>query len=415
MRTGSWKLLVKNFSAQGLNTLLGLVFTIAGARLMSLADYGELRYMMTLLPLLMACTLPGFDSIILRKANLREQVPLRNIFYIRLVTGCVGALSVSVALYFFSPALSASLKFLLLITALLLPFFETATGYKNYLIGIGLRNQSLNLVFFSRLTSMLLFLLLGLLIYSHYLSPLWIYPSYLLAIILPTIWTFSLIARKIRHAENFFPIKWHALILPAAVSTIASLTYTYAYSMDKLWIRNLSGAQALAIYSILVMVPQELAKLCDTSFPLYYKRLFFDRNTEKRKIHIGRAFFSLLTAIVVLLLYANTFKFFSPWIFGEKYSYPFYLCLLSGMLIFGQAFEYFNSHKIFAHHGSRGQFIYTLLNLALCSIFIPIGIKLGGLSGLLLALLFKQLLLPIFYYSGVSITSKLHFDSRKFF
>lgn len=395
------KLIGKNIGTQGINTLLAFGFMIVAARLLSTSDYGELRYTMIMLPLFMAFTLPGYDSMILRDTSLGGSSPLWRIFRVRFAGGLAGSLLILVTIALLHPLLGNTLFFFLVATAILLPFFETGTGYRNYLVGRGLRHKSLNLVFQARFASLILFASMGGLILELGGAAVWLYPTYLSAMIVPTLAAFMLVILRCRGRRLALRHQKGGIsIVPAITATAASVVYTFAYSLDKLWLRADLGAEALARYSILVMAPLELAKLLDATLPLYYLRLFFSQGASPyTSSHHRIPIFLATVAVGMLASYTVLFYFFSSSVFGAAYSYPLPLVFLSSLLMLGQSFEYFYNHKIFACIGSKGQLVYAVLNLAACTAVIPLGLSFGEELGLISALIAKQILiLPLFHW-----------------
>lgn len=383
------KLLTANALAQGLGTVIALLFTIIGARGMSVFEYGELRTAMTLLPLLMIITLPGFDTLILKQTSQKRPIPLRRILYVRMGLGLCAGLLLLAATLFWRSHLSSPLFFFFISTALLLPFYEVASGYRNTLLGYKRPLRGTQLLLQARLLCLLLFLTFSAIIYSTKLSFLWVYPAWMLAAIIPGFWNY--LRLLIPRGRRFRVQRGSANILAAITITSAGFIYTLAYSIDKLWVRHELGAEQLALYALLIMIPQELAKIFDTSLHLFYRHLFFNAQLNRTKLGL----LALLLSPPLMLAYAIGFYFLSPLLFGPAYSYSFLTVLASSLLIPGLALEHAATHHFLTRHGERGMFLYTTSNLVLTALAVPIGTAQGGLTGLLLALAIKQFALPV--------------------
>jgi O-antigen/teichoic acid export membrane protein len=390
--SGRVGLIASNSFAQGVGTGSALLFTMLGTRLLPVADYGELRFMMIVLPLAMALSLPGFDSVILRATGLRARVPLVRILVTRMLAGCLGSLLTACALIFLADQIGETLRFLLVATAVLLPMFETATGYRNYLLGRGLRNSGNRLLLQARLGGLALFLAIAATIQPLGIAALWIYPAWMATTILFTM----LSALRVLLRRNRTGFRWRQfggrLPLSEAVAvTLAGVVYTFTFSLDKLGVRTTLGPEQLALYSLLIMVPQELAKLVDSNISLFYRDLFFSRDRPQGKTVARYLGFALLG----LAAYVITFHWLSALIFGPAYHYSIGLVALSCLLFAGQSTEYFIIHQTLAVSGARAMFGYSLCNLFATSLVIWSGLMLGGIVGLILLLVAKQITLPV--------------------
>lgn len=395
-------LIIKNGFAHGLHVIVSLGFAIAGTHLLSLDDYGELRTAIIILPLLMAVSLPGYDSVLLRNSNLNKPVHLLRIFFCRFTFALTGSAVLLGGLYFYQDQLSVSLLFFLLSIAILLPFFETGTGYRNYLIGTRLRDKALSLVTQSRLISIALLFIFFSGIFWLDITRLAILPAYMLALIIPVFFFFFSVALRQRFSragtksKNLSWFQSEKLNLHAALATtLAGVIYTLAFSFDKLWVRYELGAAALASYAVLVMVPQEISRLFDAMIPLFYRSLFFGKdNKEKKNISLYAFFIPLISVCYVI-----SFYFLSPFIFGQNYSYPFLTVILSGFLMCGFSFEFYCSHKVFISLGAKKLCVYSLVNL-IVTIVAVIGTTkhYGEINALMIVLTTKQFIVPTGFF-----------------
>ena len=80
-------------SVQVLTAIHGLLFTFLATRLLSPQMFGELRYVLLLLPFLMVATLPSFDILVLRECSARSKVNLQAVVRKRMQFGFFGALN----------------------------------------------------------------------------------------------------------------------------------------------------------------------------------------------------------------------------------------------------------------------------------------------------------------------------------
>ncbi len=387
-------LLLGNGVAQIIGTLFALVFTLLATRTLSVSDYGELRYVLTLLPLIMVLSLPGYDSLILRQASAKRPIPLHHIFSFRCLASLTGSLLILGAVHLAGSAISDTLRYFLIVAACFLPLFETASGYRNFLLGRGLAKQGTRLLLRARVVSFSLFLILSLLIYLNRADPLLIFPAWLMATVTGGLSSHIALVLCRRNGRLVWRRQHGSLTPTAALSvTLAGLAYTAAYSLDKLWIRHELGPESLALYSLLIMIPQEIAKIGDTSVHLYYRRLFFSPIPHARWLP-----YALLGLMIVLMLgFVIGFSWLSPYVFGTAYSYSWPQVALAALLMPGLWLESFASHTVLARRGPSGLLQYNLLSLALTIVAVWLGMQ-NGINGLLLALFFKQCCLAFGVY-----------------
>jgi hypothetical protein len=390
--SGRIGLIASNSFAQAVGTASALLFTVLGTRLLSVADYGELRFVMIVLPLAMALSLPGYDSVILRATGLRARVPLVRILVTRMLAGCLGSLLIVGALIVFADQIGDSLRFLLVTTAMLLPMFETATGYRNYLLGRGLRNSGNRLLLQARLGGLALFLAIAATVQPLGIAALWIYPAWMVTTILFTLLSaLRVLLRRNRSGFHWRRFGGRLSLSEAVVVTLAGVVYTFTFTLDKMGVRTIMGPEQLALYSLLIMVPQELAKLVDSNIALFYRDLFFSLYRPQGKTVARYLGFALLG----LVAYVLTFHCLSALIFGPAYHYSIGLVALSSLLFVGQSTEYFIIHRMLAMSCARVMFGYSLCNLFATSLVVWVGLTLGGVVGLILGLVVKQITLPV--------------------
>jgi hypothetical protein len=392
----------RNTIGQVIGTVSALIFTVLAARLLTISDYGELRYVLALLPLAMTITLPGFDSIILRFSGLGVRVPLVRILIVRILAGCIGSVIILFALIVYSGHISNTLFFLLIVTLLALPFFETATGYRNYLLGQGLTRLGNSLLLQARLGALFLFILFVILINCLDINSLWIYPAWMASVIFSTLSSSLRVLLKLRK-NNF---QWRRFngrmpVREAFASTLAGLIYTLAFSLDKLGIYSEFGPEQLAFYTLLIMVPQEMAKLVDSNINLFHRTLFF----SKKQVIPSRIKSIAVISIIILATYVVAFHQFSAIIFGALYQYPFSIIAFSTLLFFGQSLEYYVIHRTLAVGGANSILAYSLLNLCATLIAVCIGVMFDSLGGLIITMFIKQIVFSVVF----------SFFMRKFF
>lgn len=388
MLTRNIRLVIKNTVGHSLAIVISLVFSIAGARWLSAADFGELRYIITLLPLFVSFSLPSYDLVILRNTCESRHVSLRKIFSVRFMCALLGTIIILGAAYVFRHKTSETLSFFLIVSAILLPLYETGTGFRNYLIGTRLQKLGLDLTIFSRIASLIGLAVLFFLIYYFKLNRLYVFPAYLFAMIVPTLLTFFVVVKS--QEKRTLKETINADIKSAISATLAGVVYLLVFSLDKIIVRHDLGAEQLAGYAILIMAPQELSKLFDATVPLFYRKLFFG----KQKFEMNRLLKLFLLFPFAALIYSAIFYEMSDVVFGDQYKFTFTSVAISSVMIASLSFEYLNNHRIFVAYGPRALFFYSIFNLFLSVPILLVGLSAGGIDGLMMGLILKQIAAP---------------------
>jgi hypothetical protein len=119
----------------------------------------------------------------------------------------------------------------------------------------------------------------------------------------------------------------------------------------------------------------------------------------QERMNFGRFRRLIFLLPLLMLAYAFGFHGLSGHVFGHAYVYPLTLVLLSSLLIPSLSLEYFGGHSVFTRYGARGMFIYSVGNLMATSVAVFCGLLAGGMTGLVIAMVIKQLMLPAVFLS----------------
>lgn len=371
-----------------LSSLTAIIFVIFCSRSLPVSEYGDIRYAITLLAVFMAFGLPWTDSIILKCAYLKEPVFLFPIYFMRMAGAGIGSIFLYLWISFlaggevgWTPALLAVL--------LLLPFYDIGTGYKNFLIGRGLKKNALNLFFFAKMASFLSIICLISLIYIQYLPKNFLFPGYLICLILPTTFMFFLVARsqRVSFCRHF---SFKKFLSHSSLSSFTGLISVFSVSLDKIYLGHNFGTSELALYSILLMFPQELARLTDTFVPLYYDRFFYSKDKVNLQFWVVR----LLPIIFLLcLVYGVLFYYLSPTVFGKSYHYTEVSIFLSVVFLCTCVGEYFSFHRVFAQYSLLWYLIFLVFGVIILYLLLTLLAPIYGVMGVLGAVILKQLLM----------------------
>ena len=387
-----FKTLSKIGSVQVLTAIQGLLFTFLATRLLSPQMFGELRYVLVLLPFLMIATLPTFDILVLREAASGSKVNLQNIVKKRGQFGFFGALFFSFILFFTKDNFTSEVFQSLCIVLLILPFYETTTTFRNFLVGKGLRDRALTIQIRNKILSIIL-IILGVFIYMQ------LAPSvagflliFLVCTTLPNIITnFGLKLREVSRESKYLKTS-DSLIKEAVFTSLVSVIWMASYSFDRLIIERQLGVESLAFYSILVMIPLMIAQLVDALIMLYYKKIFLSKVSI---FTIKNIVFMIFLFSVVIVAYGNFVHIFYPFVFGDFYTYPLPLALLSGILIFTGSIELLLIQYLYKQKKPGLIMGYNCSSFVFLFVTLTIIVKDLDIYSIILVLGIKQFFLPI--------------------
>ncbi|GLO59658.1 hypothetical protein MACH09_01660 [Vibrio sp. MACH09] len=387
-----FKLLSKVGVNQVVNASISLFMMYYSARLLSPEDFGNMRYVMSIIPILMALTLPTYDGIVLSSAPNRKKISLKSVTLVRMFGGLVGSL----LLIFYSVYFNSdhSLDFYLFSVVIFLPFFDTCTSYKNYLISIRLKIQALSLFLYNKLASLVIFLALSIFIYVFSIDPLWVFPLYLFSISFPTVFINLAILRRAFNKNNFKDLQ----VSDAIKTTFASCIATFAFSLDKILIHSNLGAEKLALYAILIMFPLEIARMIDAFFPLFYRKLI-SSDINKNKFLLPK----LLAIIFIISLLYVVFSYpLLPLVFGEYYTYDIIVVFFSSLMIVSGSLEYYCIQKFYALSKTSLYILYSFVSLVMVYLILKVALMLDDYSYVILGLFARQFFQSMFFLKYIS-------------
>lgn len=379
---------------QAFTAIYGLMFTFLAVHALEPALFGELRYVLVLLPILMLSTLPSYDVLILRESSIGAQININLIFKNRVYVALVGVVIISAALNFNIIDFGEKTTIALVLCALLLPFYETTTGFKNYLIGRGLKDEALKILIRNRLYSLLL-LIIG---------------AFFLFLIGPTVYGFLVLFMVCQTLPNLFThlfFRKRSKLRPsvrvsnsisfkeALITSLAMGIGILSYSIDKLLVQREMGSESLAFYTILILVPLIFAQLIDAVIPYIYRQLF----STKVSFFCRRNYFYIFGAS---FLFAAVYGIFSsyayPYIFGEFYNYELSLSMLAGMLAATGSVEFFFIQYLYKNKKANLIVVYSVMSLIIIYSCLSLVLEYEKLELVISILGLKQLFLPLVFY-----------------
>lgn len=379
-------------SVQALTAIQGLLFTFLAARILSPEMFGELRYVLVLLPFLMISTLPTFDNLVLRETASGSKINLQDIVTKRVKFGFFGALFFAVILFFSKDNFTIEIVQSLCIVLLILPFYETTTTFRNFLYGRGLQDRALTIQIRNRIFSIIL-ILVGVSIFIQ-LSPsvAGFLLIFLVCTTLPNIITNFGLKRRERSREKKYSKTSDSLTKEAVFTSLVSIIWMASYSFDRLIIEKELGAESLAFYAILVMIPLMTAQLVDALIMLYFKRIFLNKVSI---FTVKNIVFMILLFTVVIIAYGLFVHCLYPFIFGSFYNYSLPLALLSGILIFTGSIELLLIQYLYKQKKSGLILGYNCSSILVLFVALTIVVKDLDIYSVILALGTKQFFLPM--------------------
>ena len=389
-----YKLFGVNALTSIISIFISLSFTLFASRYFSIEDFGSIRYVMTLIPLLVVFGFPGFDRVVLKSGFDKRIVNLFDILKIKFCCSlffCVCIYTLIEIELFFDKSYSNVLKHVILI----LPLYELFSSYKNYLIGRGFPEKAAYIYLISRFSSAVLFTISLVNIVFFDLDYAYLLFLYLLSFIIPQTFSYFRVIKLKVGLKYFTKMPSKSLFLSGISSTTAGALTTLAFSLDKLMVFELMGAKYLALYSILIMFPQEISRLIDSFIPYIYRKIDnFDLNKISKIRCLGFVFFVFF--VLFIPIYSFIFKTSSAFIFGNEFSYSNSEVILSAILIFSLSLEFFFTQKLYLTKGGSSLLYSSGVNNILTFLLIYLLGEQHGLTGFLAAIIIKNSFVCIF-------------------
>ncbi len=287
----------------GISVLRGIVTGYLVTRLMPPVMYGEYQFVQSIIGTLGVFTMTGLPTSIARSIAKKEAVPLRYTMKIHTILSSLGAIALLGIIPFLSRWGREDLWPLFVIAAILYvpsivgPYFfggiiigtgKFATSLRTSLdIGAALIVSVCAMLYFKPSSSVLLALMLGI-------------PSIVYMI-------------RLRTMMKDYPSKDHSwkLLRYGAQLSIVTIPVTLSWYVDKLMISALFGLNQLALFSVALMIPEQLKVWAKELFPVSFSRQAHGTDSIERRQKITRAvgIGTLFTGIGIL-----AYMLISPWI-----------------------------------------------------------------------------------------------------
>lgn len=356
-------------------------FTLILVNSLTPSTFGDYRYILIWLSVFILFNLPGLDSYVTRKYWNKIKVDPLSILLCKIL---FSYLLVFLTILFFYDIVVRKSPYVILLL-FLLPFIDTSLFIKNIYYSLG--RASISEKFLLRYNASKIIsgvISLAFLLYLHiniylfiflYFFGICIYPLYVLQ---------KKYKFRLQSKSYYINIYSNGFIL-----TLSSALSLFSLSFDKYFASHYFSSDLLAKYSILILLPFELARLIDSILPTLYKKFNFFFNFK-----FILALF--LISAVFCLFFSYSFFYLSPIIFGDFYSYDLMSVILASILIPSLSFEYFTIHNIILRLRSIFLLFYHLLAGVLISLLFFIYNQTLTINLILFFVIVKSTVLPVF-------------------
>lgn len=361
------------------------ILSIAFANFLPQEQYGNYKYILSIIGILSIFTLSGVNSAISQAIASGKEIGLKPILNKKIKWGSIGGLiSLILGLYYFP---NHDLAIAFFISAIFIPFLDSFNIFDAILSGNKNFKLSAKLNITARIFSIIITVLAIVLT-----KTLWHLILVYLAswTIIRTVFFFSVYRRykkELTNTENNAEIMKYGLNL-TSMDIVSNITLY----LDRFLLFNFVGPAQVALYSVIIAPPEQIKSLLKLVNNLAFPK-FAGREIKEIKKSIWRKiFFYLIFLIIVIgayiLICPLFFKLFFPkYTSGIIYSQLFSLSLIIPHLIF---LTIMSSHKM-----TKKLHLVNIFNNATLIIFLLIGINFG-LVGIILARMLNRFSNSIF-------------------
>jgi len=331
---------------RAINIVLPILLTTIIVNIYSQSEFGWYRTIFTYLPLLQLVTLPGIDSVVLREGYNGKNVAVFSIFWAKVFCGLVGSQIILAVIILFD---SFEVNTGVLLLVMMSPFLESAVFLKNRYYASG------HSYFANVLT--LRFILFRVCLIVVFVGTFLLMKLPLQFIMLAVVFSNSLLPLYLLISKKVFSLpgrsaSWSVILMRIKQGffyTLVGGMFTAVVSFDRIFVSFLKGPEFFAYYSILVMLPVEMARVIDIAIPSFYTYFLRFQFFKAKAIVIACAIF-----IVGVAGYSMTVRYLYPIVFGHNYSYEMPDIYLSVVLCVGLICDLASVHFINIYYGLRG-------------------------------------------------------------
>jgi O-antigen/teichoic acid export membrane protein len=306
VKSGFWSLF-----SQGVGTLSSFIIVVILANLLSKDLFGQYRFVLSIISILLLFTLPGIGTSLMRTIARGNNVDFSKIIKTKLNWGFIGSVAtLIVAVYYFFQG-NNNIAYAFILSTFFFPFVETYAIYASYLKGKQNFKTSAIYESISRIFQAIIIIITAL-IFRNILA---ILVAYFIGQIISRFFFYKKTVRDekietINENKDEDTIKYGKHL--SAIQIISTITS----NIDKLIVWHFLGAEILAIYYIALSIPKNFVLFFNivpkVAFPKFSKNAWelYERIKIMRKLLI---FFCIL--IVPALIYVILIPFVIPFIF----------------------------------------------------------------------------------------------------
>ena len=297
--------------AKGIASISAFAVTILLTNLLPKEIFGQYRFVLSMLPILLIFTLPGIGTAVTRTVARGARIDLQTIVKTKIKWGFLGSLAtLSTALYYFHKG-NELIAYIFIISAVFIPFFENFFIYSFYYRGkldfktpaiyesISKIIQALLLAGTAWLSQNIIILIVVFFI-GQILSQYYFYKKTTYSVITDANDNQST-AKAIRYGKHL---------------TLLGVLGSLAVNIDKLFIWHFFGAEKLAIYVVAMTIPLTMTRtlniIPELIFPKMSRKLGADTSFTVIKILGVTLSFATIISILYVLAAPTIFSFIFP-------------------------------------------------------------------------------------------------------
>ncbi|MFN3188082.1 MAG: oligosaccharide flippase family protein [Candidatus Paceibacteria bacterium] len=383
---GSWLLL-----SQGLLFILSFALLWVFANLMSQELYGQYRFLITVVGLLAITSLPGMNTAVIRSVARGTSGIIKRVIKTRILYGLLGSIAALIGASYYYYQGDSTLGNLFILIALFVPFYDSYAIFEAHLIG--LKN-------YSSLT------------YTTVLRRLFIVTTTIAGIYFSQNIYFILAIYLVSTTiSNYFTYLYTIKHFPLNVDTdndtipygkqlsIMQIVTTAANHLDKIALWYLAGPIPLAVYTIAIALPKEIAGAFSQIGILALPKMSAqdNHNLQQSLLHkVGIFFIASLPLAILYIFFAPTiFRLFLP-----QYMDAVFLSQIAALIIMFTPstllYQYFSA-LMHTRVLFTMQFITPIILIILLFLLIPIFGTLGAISAVIVKQLIEFVFLIYFF------------------
>jgi len=304
------------FMGQLVSFVANFLLIVAFTNWLSKETFGTYKYVLSLLGILSIPSLSGLNSAVLNSASKNEDGTFLKAFQLKLKWGFWGTIaSLAVSLYYFFQS-NITLAICFLIVACFLPFFNSFSLYDSFLAGkkkFSLQKKFNILIQIASLVALALTLLFTKNIYYILLA--YFLPLTLLYII------FFLLTKKMFNPQGKVNLK--TLKFGKHLSLMGIFGHLNSQA-DKIILWHFLGPVPLAIYSVIMMMPDRIKEILKIIGNLAMPKLVVKPLSELKKVIPKKTLQLFVLAVPIMLLYILLVPYVFKWFFPQYLQYVVY-------------------------------------------------------------------------------------------